>query len=75
MVYVYYDPGTKQVLGFFDTPNLADQPGWSSRGLSLALVPDGMGLDSLDFKVDAVINSDGYDIVTDYSVSVNPDTE
>jgi hypothetical protein len=72
LVYVYYDSVTKQVSGIFDTPYLAEQKGWSTLGLSMALVPDGMGLDSVDFKIDQVTTQDGLQVVERYSISAHP---
>tara|TARA_Y100000310_G_C20154941_1_gene566460 strand:- start:105 stop:425 length:321 start_codon:yes stop_codon:yes gene_type:complete len=70
--YIYYHPVTKQVEAVFETPNLSVQSGWHDQGLQRAIIPDGMVLDTRDFKIDSVIVSDGNEVVDTYSVSVNP---
>jgi hypothetical protein len=73
--YIYYHPVTKQVEALFETPNLAEQSGWHGQGLTRAIIPDGMALGTLHFKIDSVVISDGNEVVETYSASVNPVTE
>ena len=75
MRYIYYHPVTKQVEALFETPNLAEQSGWHGQGLTRAIIPDGMALGTLHFKIDSVVISDGNETVETYSASVNPVAE
>jgi len=75
--YIYYDPKTKQVEAVFDTPFLSAQSGWEGRGLIRAIVPPGINLPTLDYKIDEVTTQDGIDgdvieVVERYSISPHP---
>jgi hypothetical protein len=56
--YIYYDPKTKQVEAVFDTPFLSAQSGWEGKELIRAIVPPGINLPSLDYKIDHVTTQD-----------------
>ena len=75
MKYIYYHPVTKQVEAVFETPNLTEQASWHAKGLTRAVVPDGMVLKTRDFRIDSVVISDGNETVETYSASVNPVAE
>ena len=66
MKYAYYDSGNNnQVMALFDTPKLADQPGWA--GLQRAIVPDGMDV-TRNHRITEV---DGDSIIVSVSASAN----
>jgi hypothetical protein len=70
--YIYYDPKTKQVEAVFDTPFLSAQSGWEGKELIRAIVPPGIDLPSLDYKIDQVTTQDGLQVVERYSISAHP---
>lgn len=69
--YCYYDPGTKQVMSVYETPELSDQMG--EEGRQLAIILDGMEV-GRNHKIDSVdtLIVAGLEVVDEFSVSINP---
>ena len=70
MKYVYYDSSTDQVMAVFDTPNIADQTGWSSKGYLRAAVADGLDVDR-DCKIVTVTSGVDGETITSVERSMN----
>lgn len=68
MIYVYYEPATKQIMAIFDTPNLSNQVSWEAKGYTRALVRDGLRVNR-----DQKVKTEAGGTILTVEASVNPE--